>query len=303
MNRSIAFLMNPNAGTGKKKKLKDFITEQTSKTAIPFAFFPTNAEGQYQELEQTIISGIYTDVVIVGGDGTIRNVVAALRHTGVRFGIIPIGSGNGLAYSAAIPANPQKALSVIFNGYAEPIDAFLVNGIFSCMLSGIGFDAKVAHEFSKSSTRGIQTYLRIGFRNFFSAKPYPFRIHVNNQSRNTDAFFISNANSNQFGNQFTIAPKAKLNDGLLDVVVVQKMTKFQLFLSIIQQIRFGDIRENIFRENCILYFQTDRFSIDNLAGAPFHIDGDPAETADSFSVELIPNAFPLIMPDPTVSSD
>jgi diacylglycerol kinase (ATP) len=164
------------------------------------------------------------------------------------------------------------------------------------MLSGIGFDAKVAHEFSESPRRGLKTYLKISIKNFFSARPYRFRIHVDGKTTETEAYFISIANSNQFGNQFTIAPKAKLNDGLLDVVVVQKMSKLQLILSVIQQIRYGDIRENIFKKNCILYFQTPAFKVDNPGNAPFHIDGDPAATSDSFSVSVIPEAFQLIQP-------
>lgn len=295
-NRRIAFLMNPSAGTRKKKRLKEFIESSAKEKGISFEFIATNADGKYPQLEKEIQHGKYSDVIIIGGDGTVRNVVAALRHTGVRFGLVPTGSGNGLALSAKIPVDPKKALDIIFEGVAYPVDALSVNGHFSCMLSGIGFDAKVAHEFSRSPTRGLQTYLKIGFRNFFNARTYPFRIHAGGDVTHTEAYFISIANSNQFGNQFTIAPRAKLNDGLMDIVVVQKMNKLQLLISVIQQIRFGDIREDIFKKNCILYFQTDQFKIENPGNAPFHIDGDPADSSSSFDFRVIPNAFLLIQP-------
>ncbi|WP_336517298.1 diacylglycerol/lipid kinase family protein [Pollutibacter soli] len=295
-NRRIAFLMNPSAGIRKKRRLREFVESSAKARNIPFEFSSTNAAGKYPELEEEIRNGKYSDVVIIGGDGTVRNVVAALRHTGVRFGLVPTGSGNGLALSAKIPVDTKKALDIVYEGTARPIDAFTINGHFSCMLSGIGFDAKVAHEFSRSPTRGLQTYLKIGIKNFFNARCYPFRIHMGGHVNHTEAYFISIANSNQFGNQFTIAPQAKLNDGLMDVVVVQKMNKLQLLISVIQQIRFGDIREDIFKKNCILYFQTDRFRIENPYNAPFHIDGDPAETSSSFDIGVIPNAFLLIQP-------
>jgi diacylglycerol kinase family enzyme len=107
---------------------------------------------------------------------------------------------------------------------------------------------------------------------------------------------VSIANSNQFGNQFTIAPKARLNDGLIDVVVVQKMNKFQLMLSVLHQLRFGDVKEKIFRKHSILYFQAPELTIYNPALAPLHIDGDPSDTAELFTVKVVKSAFRLIQP-------
>ena len=92
------------------------------------------------------------------------------------------------------------------------------------MLTGIGFDAKVAHEFAGSLNAGLELMLLVG-KNFFSAKAYHFTIECNGLKFSTEAFFISIANSNQFGNNFTIAPKALLSDGLLDVVIVKKTAK------------------------------------------------------------------------------
>jgi diacylglycerol kinase family enzyme len=164
------------------------------------------------------------------------------------------------------------------------------------MLSGIGFDAKVAHAFARSSKRGLFTYIKVAARNFFSAKPYPFHITYTGHDVKTEAFFISIANSNQFGNQFTIAPKARLNDGLIDIVIVQEMNKFQLMMAILHQLRFGDVQEKIFRKKSILYFQAPGLNIKNPALAPLHIDGDPAKTADEFSIRIIPSAFRLLQP-------
>src|SRR5690606_37837139 len=109
--------------------------------------------------------------------------------TRVPFGIIPAGSGNGLALAAGISRNTEKALQVIFNGEARPVDAFMINGHFSCMLSGIGFDAKVAHDFASQKTRGLSTYVKVSARNFFTAKPWPFILSFDGKEINTEAYF------------------------------------------------------------------------------------------------------------------
>jgi diacylglycerol kinase (ATP) len=297
INRKFAFLINPVSGTGPKVEILRMIESITRSKKIDFESLHTNPEGHYPELEKKIQDKIITDIIVLGGDGSISQVTNALRHTGVNFGIIPMGSGNGLALAAGIPRDPKKAMEIIFKGYSSPVDAFYINDHFSCMLSGIGFDGKVAHEFAESKKRGLVTYIKVAARNFFSAKPYPFHITCPGHDIETEAFFVSIANSNQFGNQFTIAPKARLNDGLLDLVIVQKMNKFQLMLAMLHQLRFGDVKEKIFRKKSILYFQTAGLNIKNPSLAPLHIDGDPAKTADQFSIRIIPSAFRLLQPE------
>src|SRR6185503_1245834 len=136
---------------------------------------------------------------------------------------------------AGISKEPLKALDIIFKSRSKSVDGFVINDHFSCMLSGIGFDAKVAHEFARQPKRGLTTYVKQVIRNFFSAKTYPFGIQMADNSFAIDAFFISIANSNQFGNNFTIAPKAKLNDGLLDIVIVTAQNKVSFLLQTLKQ--------------------------------------------------------------------
>src|SRR6185437_16612354 len=106
---------------------------------------------------------------------------------------------------------------------------------FSCMLCGIGFDASVAHAFAKQKKRGLQTYIKVSTLQFFKAKPFSFEIKLKDGLLKTEAFFICIANSNQFGNNFTIAPKASLSDGLLDVIEVKKMSKLRIVWSVLKQ--------------------------------------------------------------------
>ena len=297
MSRHILYIINPIAGTRTKKDLQQYIEQKTTAAGIPYKVFPSVASGDYSFLLPIIEEEGFTDIVVAGGDGTISQVVNSLMKTNLNFGIIPCGSGNGLALAAGISKKPEKALEVVLNGSASLIDGFYVNGQFACMLTGIGFDAKVAHEFSKQKTRGLKTYASLVSKNFFSASPYPFTVEANGLRFSTEAYFISIANSNQFGNNFTIAPKASLADGFLDIVIAKRSSKPYLLFNLIRQILAGKlIKMESSLKQPVIYFQTEKIRILNPADAPMHIDGDPAETAAEVEIKILKNCFRLIQP-------
>jgi diacylglycerol kinase (ATP) len=297
MERKIIYLINPVSGTAKKEGIKKLIERETSAQQIPFEILHTDIRGDYDEVKEKITKENITDIVIVGGDGTVNQVTLALKNYPVHFGIIPLGSGNGLAFAANIPKKAEAALSIIFNGKAKPVDTFYINDQYSCMLSGLGFDAHVAHEFAAKSTRGLFTYTQESLVHFFKAHPYQFEVCIDGFSFFTEAFAISIANSNQFGNNVTIAPKASLNDGLLDVVIIQKMNKVKIPFALLKQIRGNNklqaIMENFNNKN-VIYFQTSSLKIKNLKLAPLHIDGEPRETAEEINIQILKDSFKLL---------
>ncbi len=299
MARKIIYLINPISGTRGKSSLLELIARKTKERNIDFEITHTNAQGDYDFLKQKIKKERITDIVVCGGDGTVSAVAAALIGVPVNIGIIPMGSGNGLALAAKIPTQPSRALDLIFNGKALFIDGFYINNQFSCMLCGIGFDAQVAHEFAKEKKRGLQTYIKVAAINFFKTNPYPFEITLKNKSLSVDAFFICIANSNQFGNNFTIAPKASLSDGLIDIVIVKKMSKFLLPFSILNQVSGINSIQNIHayaEKRNVIYFQTSALTIENINQAPIHIDGDPKKTSAKFEIKVVAKALKLIQP-------
>jgi diacylglycerol kinase (ATP) len=299
MNRRIVYLLNPISGTAEKASVRQHIDSKTTKAGIPYKIYPTVANGDYDFLKPIIQEEGVTDVVIAGGDGTVNNVVNSLKDQRVQFGIIPCGSGNGLALSAGIPRNIPKALDIVFQSITGPCDAFYINGLFACMLCGIGFDAKVAHEFAHAPKRGLSTYIKKTIANFFTAKTYPFTLELKGQTIETEAYFISVANSNQFGNNFTIAPKASLQDGLLDIVIVTAQNKLSLLWSTIKQVGgFNKIQEIevMNHEANIMYFQAENIRISNPVLAPMHLDGEAIETAPLFDIQTVKHAFKLIYP-------
>ena len=287
--------MNPVAGTGNKSKVRRAIEKKMAEKEVAFEIHATNPQGDYSSLRSKIKEGV-NDIIVAGGDGTLNAVVNDLRDTGVNFGLIPLGSGNGLALTAGISRKTEVAIEQALSGAPVLTDAFMINDRFSCMLSGLGFDAQVAHDFAKQKTRGLITYVKQSYNNFLKAKPYKFEISSEGNTVKTEAFFISIANSNQFGNQFTIAPQASLTDGKLDIVVVQKMTKLQLLLAVLRQVISGEVKDRPYKKDHVIYFQTPALIIKNMENAPLHIDGDPVDTAALFDIKIIPQAFRLIQP-------
>lgn len=295
--RRFVYLVNPVSGTGNKRALLNIIRTQSAEKGLVFEIMDTSASGNYDDLREKIEEEKITDIIIIGGDGTVNKVVASLYDMPVQFGIIPFGSGNGLANSAGIPNRPKQAFELILKGSSSRVDAFRVNDTFACMLSGLGFDAQVAHDFAQKTHRGLITYTQQSILNYFKAQPYQFEIKVDDISFFTDAFFISIANSNQFGNNFTIAPQASISDGLLDIVIVQKMNKAKLPFAILKQIAGNNKLQHLVEEMSnknILYFQTEKIEINNLKLAPMHIDGEPVGTMENLKVEVIKNCFNLI---------
>jgi diacylglycerol kinase family enzyme len=141
------------------------------------------------------------------------------------------------------------------------------------------------------------TYVKKTVANFFSAKSYPFSLTIGEKEIKTNAFFISIANSNQFGNHFTIAPKASLNDGLLDIVVMTKQNRLSILLNAFMQVGgYNKLQQTeILNEKAsVIYFQTPSIKIENPKAAPMHIDGDPVETIKHLDVQLLKGCFRLI---------
>ena len=299
MSGKVLFFINPISGTKNKLHLEEKIIKHCEDKNVPFEILFTSKEGAYGFLYDKIRDENITDIAICGGDGSVTPIVAAVLKTQVNIGIIPLGSGNGLAKTAGIPKSVDKAIQVFLSGKASATDVFFINHKLSTHVCGLGFDAKVAHDFSQSENRGLNSYTKIALKNFSSAKTYPFVMEAGGKIFSVEAFLICIANSNQFGNNFKVAPQASISDGLLDVVVIKKTSKRKAVWSFIKQVLFGKTKgldEKDFHNKKVLYFQTDKIKIKNPQFAPLHIDGDPAESFKEFSIEILPSAYRLIHP-------
>ncbi|MEO5649433.1 MAG: YegS/Rv2252/BmrU family lipid kinase [Ginsengibacter sp.] len=299
MSRKILFFINPVSGTKSKEQLEKKIITKCTEKSILFEILFTSPDGDYTFLKNKIEKDGITDVVICGGDGSISPIISSLLDTKINIGILPLGSGNGLATAAGIPKSIDKAFEIIFRGNASLTDVFLINNRLSCQLSGLGFDAKVAYDFSLQKKRGLNTYIKQAFKNFFSAKTWLFEIEIEGHIFKEEAFCVCIANSNQFGNNFKIAPKASLSDGLLDIVIMKKTSKPNVLLGLIKQVLSGEIKsikEKDLHKKNVLYFQAGKLKIKNVEAAPLHIDGEPSLTSKEFFIKILPSAYSLLQP-------
>lgn len=299
MSRKILFFINPISGTASKLRLEKKIIKKCTERNIAFEILFTSKDGNYTFLKNKIEKEGITDIVICGGDGSISPIISSLLNTKINIGILPLGSGNGLATAAGIPKSLDKAFEIIFDKNASCVDAFLVNNRLSCQITGLGFDAQVAYDFSLQKKRGLNTYIKQFFKNFFSAKTWHFEIEIEDRFFKEEAFCVCIANSNQFGNNFKIAPKASLSDGLLDIVIMKKTSKPMVLFELVKQVLSGEIKnikeKDLHKQN-VLYFQARQLKIKNIDMAPLHIDGDPVLSAEEFSIKVLPSAYRLIQP-------
>jgi YegS/Rv2252/BmrU family lipid kinase len=293
-HRSFLVFINPISGSKNKDAVQSLIETTLNSNNYAYKILPTVQTGVYDYLKNIIYADNITDIIICGGDGTVNQIVTYTLGIPVNIGIIPMGSGNGLAFCAGIPKDPEKALAIIIAGHSKHVDSFWVNNQFSCHLIGLGFDAQVAHDFANQPKRGPSSYVKQVAKNFFKAKTFPFQIKFGEEIINTEAFFICIANSNQFGNKIKIAPKASLSDGLLDIVLVNKTNKFNVLVKVFKQLLAGKVVELDGKRRVIQYWQTKKLSVTNPDKAPLHIDGEPMKTGSHFEIAIIENAFLLL---------
>jgi len=221
--KKIFFIVNPLAGGKKKSNVVRNIQQNTDTASLDYEIRLTERAGHATELSREAIERGFDIIVAAGGDGTINEVARELIGKETILGIIPLGSGNGLARHLGIPRYVSQAVRLINMANYILIDTAEINGYPFISIAGVGFDALVAKEFAKNKKRGFITYFNIIRNRLIGYKPKKYTLVFDEGRQITDrAFFISFANSNQFGYNTTIAPNARLNDGLLDVCIVKK---------------------------------------------------------------------------------
>jgi diacylglycerol kinase family enzyme len=196
---------------------------------IPYEIQTWKNLEEFKLVEEKLQSGNYTDAIAVGGDGSVNLTGRTILNTGITLGIIPAGSGNGLARTLGYSMKTEKALEQIIEGKTEVIDSGSVNGVPFFCTSGMGFDAHIGYLFANLPKRGLKAYIKIILKEFFSYKPRTYRLILNGEELYEKAFLITVANAGQYGNDFYIAPRASLTDGLFHVVILRAPNIFNSF--------------------------------------------------------------------------
>lgn len=244
------------------------------------------------ELTEKAINDGCKAVIVAGGDGSINQVGATLAGTDVALGIIPAGSGNGLARSLGISLDPKKAVENINNFNFRTIDTGLANGKAFMNISGVGFDAAVSHAFHQQKMRGIFKYFVVGVKLIFNYKLQTYKINADGREFERKAWQIAMANSSQYGNDALVAPKAKVDDGLLDAVVLNPMPIFQMFLNF-----YRLFQGTLDRSKYIKTFKFKEMTITQERNDVSHLDGDPFELGKVIEIKIRPMSLKVIVPN------
>jgi YegS/Rv2252/BmrU family lipid kinase len=269
MPRKLLFIVNPNAGKKISEKLIDIIRKEFPQN-IYYQIVIWKDKDHFKEVLDILHSRDYTDAIAVGGDGTVNQVAKSIIGTDIALGIVPAGSGNGLARTLGLSMNVEEVIKQIAEGKQVKIDHGTVNNIPFFCTSGIGFDAHIGNLFATSKKRGLQSYVKITFRELLRYRSKEYTLKFNDQEIKRKAYLITVANAGQYGNDFYIAPQAKLSDGKFHVVILKPFTFFSVFWVLIHVLR-GKANES----SNIETYVTDQLTITRSEKGPIHFDGEP----------------------------
>lgn len=277
IKKQVLFIVNPASGP-RHHTAEDFsslVSEYIDTTIFDFQIEITQYAGHASELSKKAVENKVDLIVAVGGDGTLNEVAGQLINTDAVLGIIPAGSGNGLARHLNIPMEMGQAISVINHGQILHMDTISVNDIPFLSIAGIGFDAFVAEKFAGNTTRGFRTYFNIVSTEYYYYKPQEYELIIDGNTETHKSLFISFANSDQFGYNTSIAPNARVDDGLMDICIVQKIPLYSipftaplLFIKQVHRSTFV----NIIKAKEVTV-QTDKTLVVNIDGEPISMKG------------------------------
>ena len=285
------FIINPISGTGKISNIESLIERHIdSKKFIP-KIIRTRYQGHAAKIARRSIEKGNKIIVAVGGDGTINEIASELVGKNAILGIIPNGSGNGLARHLGIPLKKEHALALLTSGKIKKIDAGKVNNKFFFCTCGTGFDARVGKIFDRLTGRGFLNYVRTVIREFVTYQPKKYKIRIDGKKIKKRAFLITIANAGQYGNNAYIAPGAKIDDGLLDICIFRP---FPVFKSIILGLRL--FSRTIDKSKYLDVYQGKQVIIQRDKKINMHLDGEPVKMKNRVRVSIVPGSLAVVVP-------
>lgn len=288
MKKKITFIVNPISGDKDKSKVLSAIGRHLDTALYNAEVLMTEKGGHAERLARESTSDI---VVAVGGDGTVNEVARGLIGTDKVMGIIPCGSGDGLALHLGISRRIASAVRVLNKGVAAKIDVAQINGRYFLCTAGFGLDAKVSQDFAKSSRRGLARYIHYAWNEWKNNPVEHFTITAGGESWTGDAIFVTVANANQWGNQAKIAPMASLRDGMLDVVVVRPFRTI-VIPSLVRRLMTGYAHTSSY----VLNFRGESVHVSRSKPGAVHFDGDPSDGGTEFDLSVVPQALNVLVP-------
>jgi YegS/Rv2252/BmrU family lipid kinase len=294
LRTKIHFIVNPIAGSGKNKLSKDELNNlfgsDLYEIVVKESQFPKHAV----VLAKESIAENANVIVACGGDGTINEIASGLINTNVTLGIIPMGSGNGLASNLKIPRKIEKALKIIKNANVLEIDAGLINDEFFFSNTGIGFDAHVISDFEEDTKRKLWGYVNSAIKSLRNYKYQEVELSYLNQTIKISPFLLFISNSNEMGYKMSLTPKASLQDGLFDIIIVPKLSAFKmicftLLFFLKKHYWLTDVKID----------KAESFTIKNNGQTSFKVqkDGESLDlSAQTIEIKILPKSLKICTP-------
>lgn len=287
----LMLILNPISGTMSKRGLVEKAESRLTQAGFHVDVELTTARGDATRLALKAVSLDYDAVVAAGGDGTVNETARSLCGSRVAMGILPTGSGNGLARHLDIPMDISKALAVIEEHHIIEADYGTVNRRpFFCTF-GVGFDAAVSHRFAMQNRRGKMMYLKSAIDEYLHYHPQEYTISANGKVLTEKAFLIAVCNASQYGNNAYIAPEASITDGLLDFTIIHAGNPIDTALVGVDLLT-GYINKNIL----IHSFKAPAAVITRHDEGPAHLDGEPVTLPDSMYIQCHHRNLKLFTP-------
>ncbi|MBQ8456360.1 MAG: diacylglycerol kinase family lipid kinase [Prevotella sp.] len=279
--KHITFIVNPISGGHQKDDILKMITELTDREQFDLDIRMTEYAGHAAEIATKSAQEGVDIVVAVGGDGTVNEVARSLTHTQTALGIVPCGSGNGLARHLCIPMNVRKAIEILNHCKIMEFDYGVVNDIPFFCTCGMGFDAFISLKFAEAGKRGPITYVENVLKEGLKYKPETYEVEDETGARRYKAFLIACANASQYGNNAYIAPEASMRDGVMDVIIMEPFTALEA-----PQISIDLFNKTLNQNSKIKHFQTQKIHIHRQTPGAIHYDGDPIMTDPDVDVHI-----------------
>lgn len=289
--KRVLFIVNPRSGTRSKTGIHQLIEQNVPAALFDYQVEFTKAQAHATELAAQAVKDDIEFVMAVGGDGTMNEVARSLVHTSATLGIIPMGSGNGLARDLNIPMAVMSAIRLLVEGKRICIDSCTMNNFPFFCTAGAGFDAYIGQCFATQKKRGFQTYVQTTLWEYINYKPQLYKLTMPGKTIEKRAFLVTFANAAQYGNNAYIAPRANTQDGLLDVCLLRPFPSMQA-------INMGVKLFNRTLDNSpyLHIWQTREAVLERQAPAPVHIDGEPHMMDEVLTVKIIPQSLHVLVP-------
>ena len=288
--KKLLFIANPISGTRDKRPIIESVPDFLDRDLFEWDVAWTDHRGHAAELAMKASEAGIDVCVAIGGDGTVNEVARSLRHSHTALAIIPMGSGNGLARHLQIPMDPDGALRVLGRCDIQELDYGLINDKPFFCTCGMGFDAFISEKFAGSGKRGLSTYIENTLRGGLSYQPETYEIEVDGQTEHYKAFLIACGNASQYGNNFYIAPQASMNDGLLDVTIIEPLNMMEAPQLIMQM-----MQKTLDTNSHVRTFRCNTLHVHREQPGVIHYDGEPAEAGTDITVSLIPKGLRVVI--------